>query len=220
MSDGTVPEIDPRFDPRFQRGYVPDAAVPTPDPIPGHRPPDRGAPVTGFGDSRDTPQVPVATRGEAGESPNPVTETAGVTGAAAADAAADAGADDPALALREMLAQTQGERLDASGRDGRAGQDEAGTDAESVIDASPARWFWIAFAACVLFVVVGSVLYWVQTSDPSVYMGGGPRAGIDETVRVVVGALSPALVQAGVFGGIAVLLIWAVRGHRASGDER
>jgi hypothetical protein len=87
------------------------------------------------------------------------------------------------------------------------------------VHVSAARWFWIALAACVAFVVLGSVLFWVQTSDPSVYMGG-PGAGIDETVRVVVSVLSPALVQAGVLGVVAVLLIRAVRGRRMTGDQR
>ena len=38
MSDGAAPRIDRRFDPRFQRGYVPDAgepaSAPEPEPVP------------------------------------------------------------------------------------------------------------------------------------------------------------------------------------------
>ena len=77
----------------------------------------------------------------------------------------------------------------------------------------PTRWLWIAIGACLVFVVAGSVLYWIQASDQSMYMGGG-SAGVEETTRMVVTVLSPALVQAGVIGIVAVLVAWAVRGVR------
>ena len=77
---------------------------------------------------------------------------------------------------------------------------------------SPTRWMWIALGACVAFIVVGAVAFWVQASDPSNYIGG-VRAGIDETFRLVINALAPALVQAGVIGIVVVLVTWAVRGR-------
>jgi hypothetical protein len=209
MSENTA-GMDPRFDPRFQRGYVPDAAA-RPDPIPSQRAPDRAAPVTGFGDSVDTPPRLVATRGGAVESPNPVTETERVTDATAADA----GADDPAAALREMLVHAQGERLDASGRDAGAGQDQPQLDAGPVVDASPARWFWIALAACILFVVVGVALFWNGASDRTTFMTA--PSGVEGVFHQYSMMLAPALVQAGTIGAVAVLVIWAIRGRRTAG---
>ncbi|WP_159604900.1 hypothetical protein, partial [Agromyces humi] len=83
---------------------------------------------------------------------------------------------------------------------------------------SPTRWLWIALAACAAFVVVGSVAFWVQASDPSNYIGG-VRAGLDESVRLVINALAPALVEAGLVGIVAVLVAWAVTGRRSPSAE-
>ena len=77
---------------------------------------------------------------------------------------------------------------------------------------------WIALGACVAFVVVGAVAFWVQASDPSNYIGG-VRAGIDETFRLVINALAPALVQAGLVGIVVVLVTWAVRGRASRTPE-
>jgi hypothetical protein len=190
VSEGTVPGIDPRFDPRFQRGYVADAAAPA------------SLPPT----APTTPSVSPAR-------------------------AADPPADDPAAAILELLAKAEAQRLTPSGRepddpaDDPAGVEpvaapvaftEADHEQEPVVEMSPSRWLWIAIGACVSFVVLGSVLFWVQASDPATFMGG--RAGIDETVRAMVSALSPALVQAGVLGVVVVLVVWAVRGRRPAED--
>ena len=77
---------------------------------------------------------------------------------------------------------------------------------------------WIALGACVAFVVVGAVAFWVQASDPSNYIGG-VRAGIDETFRLIVNTLAPALVQAGLLGIVVVLVTWAVRGRAGRTPE-
>jgi hypothetical protein len=225
VSDRTVPDIDPRFDPRFQRGYVPDATAPGPDPIPSHRPPDRAAPVTGFGDSVDTPQGPVATRGEAVESPNPVTDTEGVTDAGAADA----GADDPAAAILGLLAHAQAERFARAdperdvtpADDWRAEPDSPAFtqaaqpehDAEPMVNASPANWFWIALAACVVFIVVGVALFWNGASDRSMFTG--IRSGLEGAFNQFSMILAPGLVQAGVLGSVVVLVVWAITGRRS-----
>jgi Na+/proline symporter len=83
---------------------------------------------------------------------------------------------------------------------------------------TPTRWMWTALGACVAFVVVGAVAFWVQASDPSNYIGG-VRAGTDETFRLVINALAPALVQAGLIGVIVVLVTWAVRGRMSRASE-
>jgi hypothetical protein len=196
VSEGTVPGIDPRFDPRFQRGYAPDrAAMP---------------------DAREVPPaVPTAPA-----PPAPLPHVA------------KAEADDPAAAILDLLAHAEAQRLAPSRRKADDPADERAAavepdaahvaftepdhEPEPVVEVSPTRWLWIAIGACVSFVVLGSLLFWVQASDPATFMGG--RAGIDETVRAMVSALSPALVQAGVLGVVAVLVVWAVRGRRPTED--
>jgi hypothetical protein len=84
--------------------------------------------------------------------------------------------------------------------------------AEPAHHASTTRWFWIALGVCAAFIVVGATLYWTQASDPAYFMGGQP--GFTQTMQQFVMALTPALVQAGVFGVAVVLAAWAIRGPR------
>jgi len=190
VSDGATPRIDPRFDPRFQRGYVPDAAPPAsaPEPVP---PP--------------APQVPPArvTEGEA---------------------------DDTGASLLELLAQTEPRRLARADRESAADQPADGVPAHSdpahverVADAAPtdpegqdqrrARWFWIALAACVLFVVVGIALFWNGASDRSMFRAA--PASLEGAFNQFSMTLAPGLVQAGVLGAVAVLVVWAITGRRS-----
>ncbi len=198
------PGIDPRFDPRFQRGYVPDAAAPAPDsastPDQTQRDArlDRAAPVAGFADPADRAPSVAAARGDAAGSPDPVAPGASVAAAAVASPAVATAAQDAA--------------------DAEEARTEPVLEAESSPRVAPARWFWIALAACAAFIVAGAVLYWVQASDPAYFLGGQP--GFTQTMQQFVMALSPALVQAGVIGIAAVLVAWAVRGSRDSAGGR
>ncbi|HEY6800697.1 MAG TPA: hypothetical protein VI121_08645, partial [Agromyces sp.] len=96
------PGIDPRFDPRFQRGYVPDAAAPAPDsastPDQTQRDArlDRAAPVAGFADPADRAPSVAAARGDAAGSPDPVAPGASVAAAAVASPAVATAAQDAA----------------------------------------------------------------------------------------------------------------------------
>ena len=195
MSEGPAAGIDARFDPRFQRGYEPDAAaaqqatdaaaqpvVATPS-----RHDDIAAPIAQAAPSAPSEPVPsVASVPSVAADPEP--PRGGAQRTVAADAASDprppvdADDDDP------FAAEEEEERL------------------------TPTRWMWIALGACVAFVVVGAVAFWVQASDPSNYIGG-VREGIDETFRLIVNTLAPALVQAGLLGIVVVLVVWAVRGR-------
>lgn len=96
---------------------------------------------------------------------------------------------------------------------------ERAAEGDRPIEDDGVRWFWIAIGACLAFIVVGSILYWVQASDPWLYTGSS-RSRIDETISLVVTALSPAFVPAGVLGAVAVLVIWATRGARRGGGRR
>jgi hypothetical protein len=194
VSDSTVSDIDPRFDPRFQRGYVPDAAAPTSEPTP----------------------------------PQPAPPTAS-TPAPAPDPDLDAAAD-PAAAILGLLAHAQAERLARSDRESVDGdpvdgepaehdstESERATvpqpDAEPMVDVSPVRWFWIALAACLVFIVVGVAVFWNGATDRSTFMGAA--SGLEGAFTQFSMALAPGLVQAGALGAIAVLVTWAVTGRRS-----
>ncbi len=212
------PGIDPRFDPRFQRGYVPDAAAPAPEsastPEQTQRDArlERAAPAAGFADPADLAPSVAAARGDA----------AGFSGPLAPGAAvADPAVASPAVASAVQDAAGAGEhRPDAAAdaADAEEARAEPVLEAESSPRIAPARWFWIALAACAAFIVAGAVLYWVQASDPAYFLGGQP--GFTQTMQQFVMALSPALVQAGVIGIAAVLVAWAVRGSRDSAGGR
>jgi hypothetical protein len=196
VSDGTASDIDPRFDPRFQRGYVPDAAAPTSEPTPPQ------------------PAPPAAS------APAP---------APALDPDVDAAAD-PAAAFLGLLAHAQAERLARSDRESVDGDPVDGEpaehdstegeraavpqpDAEPMVDVSPVRWFWIALAACLVFIVVGVAIFWNAATDRSMFMGGA--SGLEGAFTQFSMALAPGLVQAGALGAVAVLVTWAVTGRRS-----
>ena len=219
MSEGSATGIDPRFDPRYQRGYVPgaagapqvsDAAAAPVDVEPVRDRDDRPAEVLpaviresgearGLGSSAPTDGSASTRRASTGPtstgptSTHPTSTHPTVSPAAADDEVAEAVvASDSRFPDEDVLAEDE--------------------------HLSPTRWMWIALGACVAFVVVGAVAFWVQASDPSNYIGG-VRAGIDETFRLVINALAPALVQAGVIGIVVVLVTWAVRGRASRPPE-
>jgi hypothetical protein len=192
VSDGAVPDIDPRFDPKFQRGYVPDAAAPAPAP-PG-------------------PPAPALN----------------------ADAATP---DDPAAEILGLLAHAQAERLARESQerddpdtveDQRAGpgspaftwtvepQVQPQPDAAPIVHASPTRWFWIALAAWVVFVMVGIALFWNGASDRSMFTAA--PSSLEGAFTQFSMAIAPALVQAGTIGAIAVLVMWAITGRRSRNE--
>lgn len=199
MSEGPAAGIDPRFDPRFQRGYVSDAAG-TPQATDAAAQPVVASPrhddiaAAAVHVERAAPAVPIepvpsVSSGPVVPVPSVVADPEPPRGGAQQVAAADAASDD--------LLPVE------------ADDDDAFAEEERL---TPTRWMWIALGACVAFVVVGAVAFWVQASDPSNYIGG-VRAGIDETFRLIVNTLAPALVQAGLIGIVVVLVTWAVRGR-------
>jgi hypothetical protein len=197
VGESSARQIDPRFDPRFQRGFVPDAAAPMEAAMDAADRPAAPASRTSasasrFGDARDTPPESSVTPGGAGSTNR---EAGGQGGERQASNAAT---EEPAHSDTQAEPPAEGDQP---------------------IEGSGIRWFWIAIGACLAFVVVGSILYWVQASDPLLYTGSS-RSRIDETISLVVTALSPAFVQAGVLGTVAVLVIWAARAARRGGGRR
>ena len=216
MSEGSATGIDPRFDPRFQRGYVPDAAA-------APQVTDAAAAPIDVGPVRDrddgAAEVLPALIRESGAarglgSTAPTDGSASTRRASTGPTSAGPTSTHPTVSP----APTDDEVADADAvvaSDGRFPEEDVLAEDEHL---SPTRWLWIALGACVAFVVVGAVAFWVQASDPSNYIGG-VRAGIDETFRLVINALAPALVQAGVIGIVVVLVTWAVRGRASRPPE-
>ena len=221
MSEGSATGIDPRFDPRYQRGYVPDAAG-APQVSDAAAAPVDVEPVR---DRDDGPaEVLPALIRESGEarglgSSAPTDGSASTRRASTGPTSAGPTSTGPTSTGPTVSpAPTDDEVADADAvvaSDGRFPEEDVLAEDEHL---SPTRWMWIALGACVAFVVVGAVAFWVQASDPSNYIGG-VRAGIDETFRLVINALAPALVQAGVIGIVVVLVTWAVRGRASRTPE-
>lgn len=228
--------LDPRYDPRYQRGYVggeadvPFPAIPHPEstPQPEFVPPPQVPPaahaVVVLRDA-DSPRPLPEGRARAVPAPSPAAEADGP----AATSAPATIADD---ADRSGADRASDERTDADETDAdRAGaaaaaraRSAAVAPADGGIASWPANvWLWIAFGACLAFVVVGSWAIWSQVSDPRNYLGS-VSVGVDESLRLLVSYLAPALVQAGVVGAVVVLATWAIRGRSSRraghGDDR
>ena len=210
MSEGSATGIDPRFDPRFQRGYVPDVAA-APQVTDAAAAPVDVEPV---GDRDDgSAEVLQALIRESGEARGLGSSAHTDGSASTAPASTGPASTGPASTGLASTGPTDADAVVAS--DSRFPEEDVRPEE---VHLSPTRWMWIALGACVAFIVVGAVAFWVQASDPSNYIGG-VRAGIDETFRLVINALAPALVQAGVIGIVVVLVTWAVRGRASRTPE-
>jgi hypothetical protein len=197
MSESNATGADPRYDPRFQRGYSGGAEADAPG-VPSRSSqqpeselsrPERESldELERRASERTAPQRVPEARIEAferhqldGAEPAPRLESTGDPTAEHPDDPVIDPADDPGGLLDAPL--------------------EAGP--------SGARWYWIAIGACLVAIVIGALIYWTQVSDPGIY-SGAVRSGIDETTRMFLSAVAPALVQGGIIGAIAVLVVWA-----------
>lgn len=190
MGEASARRVDPRFDPRFQRGYVPDPHAAAPPDAAADDPADRPG-FTSFvaplGDSGDAPVDSGTTRGAEHGSPKRAP-------------------DDPPVGERVEEPELAPEPID-----------EPEHPTEPIDEPDDAgfgeRWFWIAIGACLASIALGSILYWLQASDPWMYTGSA-RSRDEETLSTFLNSLSPALVQAGVVGAVAVLVTWAALGTR------
>ncbi|MFF2370510.1 hypothetical protein [Agromyces sp. NPDC058110] len=244
MSDEAARGIDPRFDPRFQRGYVSDAAA-------NARKPARREPTA--------PPSPIETElygpgsvGTAAERSAPLREEARVL---EADRTPE---PDHAAALLAYFAPEQGEtgsrarpvpddeamfapRSDAPSTPGpsrigpppstsavhsdlgmRAGEGAGDDDfvvepeleSESPFVRHPALRYWTALAISVVFVVVGAWLSWNMTRERMSPSGTMADQAEAQAFLSAVAALSAGLVQAGALGTVVVLAVWALQSAR------
>ncbi|RZS68756.1 hypothetical protein EV187_1194 [Agromyces ramosus] len=203
--------IDPRFDPRFQRGYVPDAAeAPEPDdetPVSA----SAGAPAA-MAPGRVEPDASAAASASA---------RASVLVPTPAPAPPRSSADLPATSAREPVATSSRVAPDDRGATPfpRAVTDEPAVDdqlsamfEETDDEPSPTDpWFLAAWAVATVAVVVGGALWWagIMAEDPF----GGARPS-DRWLQYVGWVVAPALVQGGLVGIVAMLVWTGVRWAR------
>lgn len=189
MSDGATTGIDPRFDPRYQRGYAghgsdtgePDAAAPpVPEASKPARVPEPPASVLA--------QVSAATD-PAADSPATVETPRSVPGLADADADPGPGAiarDEPVF------------ELDANG----------GGEPESH---DVRWWFAAAWAVLGISVVIGIAVTWAVNSDPATYTG----IDSNDLLRQMSWVVAPNLVRFGLIGTVGLTVWIGVRQVRA-----
>lgn len=208
--------IDPRFDPRFQRGYVPDAAE-------AAEPGDEAASAVSAAASAAA--APERVQPDA-SAEAPASARAAALGPTAAPAPPRSSAGLPAMAAHEPVATSS---RAASDDRGAAVFPSAATDEPAVDDELSAMfgetddepsptdpWFLAAWAVATVAVVVGGALWWagIMTQDPF----GGARPS-DRWLQYVGWVVAPALVQGGLVG-IVAMLVWTgirwARRHRES----
>lgn len=184
MSEKAEPGIDPRFDPRFQRGYVPDAA-----------PPSRARGTDGRAGDDDAALGELFAHVERGAVDGEATDAVRATDDPTPEARAH---DDPAEAGQLAAAAAP------------AGPEP---DPGTGVGAPSTRWFWIALAACLAFIVVGVALFWNGASDRAMFRAA--PSGLEGAFNQFSMTLAPGLVQAGVIGVVIVLVMWALTGRRS-----
>ena len=210
----TVPEFDPRFDPRFQRGYDPAQDATGPEAVPG---------------SESGPEAVAA----------PDATIDGRTGTGGTGTVTSSSARGSAAARREPEVEPELERASPTApaerspvpvraadavSDGGPPVDPTVRDAVgySVPPAEPfedtrrdvARlWRGAAWALAVGAIVAGCALFWTSVTGPAFY--GGPTSFDDRLLQSAAWMLAPPLVEAGVVGVIALLVVGAIRRARA-----
>ncbi|KQM82249.1 hypothetical protein [Agromyces sp. Leaf222] len=224
MSNEAARGIDPRFDPRFQRGYKTDAAAAAraaerrrPDAPPtaeeaalfGPRPP--GAPP-----ERPTPRIEAA-------APFAPTRVSEPDHAATLLAYFGPKAGAEATTSYAAEAQSQG-RIEPSpleqalhADDGMGAHDDFVVEPEPLSESPfvrhPSLSFWVALAASAAFVIAGVVLTWnvnLEQMRPTGRMAGAES----QAFLSALSALAIGLVQAGALGVVVVLAMWAVQSRR------
>ncbi|MFD4422453.1 hypothetical protein ACFWN7_13265 [Agromyces sp. NPDC058484] len=184
MTESAPSEIDPRFDPRFQRGYVPDAAAPAARSIgaqPDLAPPPAQTPPPDRTESMTDVAAPHEEHGDAVE--------------LVRRALAAPGPDEPVepVAEREVV-----EPASSQEREESSSAPEAVESAEAAAAAAVSQvrlWFVAGWMVTAGVFVAGLWWAWAVFSDPAAYVGGG-----DMVLRQLGWTIAPALMQAGAIG--------------------
>lgn len=179
MSEGRSAQgIDPRFDPRFQRGYVPS---PESERAVVEAPPQK------FVRSPNAPAAPAPGRlpPVAGRSVEPV-EQAHVATPPANSEVRSADAAEP-VASAEIAAF-----------------EEADTEPASEPHTISRRWIVAAWAVAIAALALGFWLFWNVAGDRGMYYG---TASYDPVLEQAAWTIAPPLMQAGAIG-VVILLAW------------
>ncbi|MDQ0894403.1 hypothetical protein [Agromyces ramosus] len=196
MSDSSTKGVDPRFDPRFQRGYTGADEANTPVGPPSPYPPR----VPGAEQTRPAAGDATARLLEAMQRtapPRPI-----VPPASAAPPGADDDTSATALAdLRRLAPEPQPQPEPASGSG----------------DQHARPWFIAGWVLSAALLAIGTWWAWAANSDPTYYMGVG---GIDMAFRQLGWSLGAPLLQAGALGVVLVTSFAAARQLDQSGALR
>jgi hypothetical protein len=194
VSETNARSIDPRFDPRFQRGYVPDASAP---------------PAAESDAVRPAPTAPTAPAVPTAPSPAP---------AAAAPAPAIADAPLPATPepiRSEPIAEVVRERPSATPETDPEPVFAALTDPDD--DSSGiAPWFIAGWGVSVVAVILGISLWWASITSRSYY--GGPSNESDRWLQAFGWMVAPTLIEVGILS-VVVMLVWAGIRHARRTEE-
>ncbi|MEF3402725.1 hypothetical protein [Agromyces sp. CCNWLW203] len=181
MTDDATSGIDPRFDPRYQRGYDGSDAAVAPHPSEQRRSePAAGSlpPTLQSGEARPPAEVgpPVIAN------TNPAPESSTASSSPSARASTGPGHDGPVF------------ETDAVGEP----EPEPAQESRLV-----RRWFAAAWAMLGVCVVAGLAVTWAVNSDPNTYTGINPN----DLLRQLSWVVAPNLVRVGLVG-IVGLTVW------------
>ncbi|GAA1507498.1 hypothetical protein BJ978_000763 [Agromyces terreus] len=228
MSNEAARGTDPRFDPRFQRGYVPDAAASVsdgvardPHPVAGSRPligapapaeaepaalhPAAGAAVVEEAQTDDHAAALLAYFGPdtgAVRAPRPVGEP-------------DPVGTRPGVFIGPPPPRTAAEHAE-SGMHASSGGFvvEPEPESESPFVRHPSLRYWVSLAASIAFVLFGLWLYWTVNLDQ---MSGMVSLGVEQQAMYnSLQSLASGLMMSGALGTVLVLGLWAVQAGRGA----
>lgn len=232
MSNEAARGIDPRFDPRFQRGYTPDAAAtasPQASVAEAATEPALAEPAAGRASQRR--ETGIRAEPAVGREVRPPERVVrpdqldddhaaallAYFGPPADRAAAPDAAESDEPQHRGRIGPSPAPAEPAgSGFDRRHGEHvdvDADSENESPFVRHPSLAFWVALAASIGFVVVGVVVSWnvsLEQMRPTGRMSGAET----QAFLSALSALGMGLVQAGALGTVVVLAIWAVQSGR------
>ena len=183
------PGIDPRFDPRYQRGYVPDAAA---------------------ADAGDQTPIVIAPAGSA-----PEDSTASAT---APPPPVRRPEPEPTTGSRPTRPHPH-EDADSSDRDLDAEDDVLFPPefAEADDEPSPADpWFLAAWGVAVIAIVVGGAFWWAGLMADNPFSGVNQS---DRWLQYVGWVVAPSLIQGGLLGLVAMLVWTGIRWARRRSEH-
>ncbi|QEO14222.1 hypothetical protein FLP10_07175 [Agromyces intestinalis] len=214
----TKPNFDPRYDPRFQRGWVePEGGADAPPHVdpPSHRQaPQQARPARLAPESAEDPaHDPAPARAEdlfaeliAPESSEPRDPRDPRGGREQSQLAPRGGAGLPEVQVAGFAPSSNGVPVEASDL----------VPPESVRRVT-ARWLWLVLGLSVVFVVVGALAYWQSITQQNPYTGA--ISSMDQATLLILSQVAPGAVEIGVIGIVASLVGWVIIGQ-AAGSRR